>query len=293
MARGNTRPFRDSLIAGFLLNIVLDIWFVFGGLGLAPMGFPGIARATVLLQGCTALYLWSVAVRQGLIPPSGFAHLHPRLTTQIRRMSQGLPAMVNMLTITAGIFVYTYFAGRAGTQVLAAYGAATRIEQLALLPTIGLNTAALTLAGHSLGAGRLDRLRETVLTCLRFGAILYLIGAPLVLLFASFWMRLFSNDPLVVQAGVRFLRVAMLTFYAFVILFTATSSLQGMQRPLYAIWIGLYRQLLIPLLLIPFLMHRMDPPELGIWWGAFAAAWSGALITLAYLLWTWRGIQRN
>ncbi|MDV7393713.1 MATE family efflux transporter, partial [Arthrospira platensis SPKY1] len=78
MARGNTRPFRDSLIAGFLLNIVFDIWFVFGGLGLAPMGFPGIARATVLLQGLTAAYLWSVAVREGLIPPSGFAHLHPR-----------------------------------------------------------------------------------------------------------------------------------------------------------------------------------------------------------------------
>jgi len=292
MARGKTRPFRDSLIAGFLLNIVFDIWFVFGGLGLAPMGFPGIARATVLLQGVTALYLWSVAVREGLIPPSGFAHLHPRLKTQGRLMGQGLPAMVNMLTITAGIFVYTYFAGKTGTQVLAGYGAATRIEQLALLPTIGLNSAALTLAGHSLGAGRLDRLRETVLTCLRFGAILYLIGAPLVLLFARFWMGLFSSDPVVVQAGAHFLRVAMLTFYAYVILFTATSTLQGLQRPLYAIWIGLYRQLLVPLLLIPVLMRRLDPPELGIWWGAFAATWSGALITLAYLLRTWRKIRR-
>lgn len=293
MARGNSRPFRDSLIVSFFGNIVLDLWFVFGGLGLAPMGFPGIARATVLLQACTTVFLWVTAVRARLIPPSGFAHLHPRLRAQRRLMGQGLPAMLNMLTISIGIFVYTFFASRAGTDVLAAYGIGTRIEQLALLPTIGLNAAAMTLAGHSLGAGRLDRLRETVLTCFKFGAVLYLIGAPLVFTFAPQLMRLFTTEPHVVEIGVGYLRIAMFTFYAFVILFTTTSSLQGMQRPMYAIWIGMYRQLLMPVLLISWLMPRVQPPELGIWAGGFASTWSGALITLGYLLWTWRRLNRR
>lgn len=290
-ARGNTRPFRNALIGGFLLNIVFDLWFVFGGLGLPPMGFAGIARATALLQAGSVIYLWIMTVREGLIPPSGFAHLHPRWRAQLRLARQGFPALINMLTIAAGIFIYTYFSVQVGTTVAAAYGTGTRIEQLALLPTIGLNTAAMTLSGHSYGAGRLDRIRETLITCLRTGAIICLVGAPLVAIFAPFWMRLFSADPEVIAIGVSFLRIAMLTLYAFVILFTGTSMLQGLQRPAFAIWIGLFRQVLAPLLLIPWLMERMPRPELGIWWGALICTWSGALLTLAFLAWTWHRLK--
>ena len=293
MARGNTRPFRDSLILGFFANIVLDLWFVFGGFGLPAMGFPGIARATVLLQGLTTLYLWITTVRAGLIPPSGFAHLHPRWRAQRRLIGQGFPAGLNMLTIAVGIFVFTYFAGTLGTQVLAAFGTAMRIEQMALLPTIGLNSAAMTLAGHSYGARRLDRLRETLFTCFKFGGIIYLVGAPIVAGFAPFWMGLFSSDPEVIAIGTTILRIAMITFYAFVILFTATSTLQGLQRPQFAIWMGLFRQLLLPMLLVPFLMNRLTPSHLGIWFGSLLSVWSGALLTLAYLLWTWTRLKRE
>ncbi len=291
-AHGNTKPFRNSLIAGFLANIVLDLWFVFGGFGLPAMGFPGIAWSTALIQTATLAYLWTAAVRQGIVPPSGFGHLHPRLRAQRRLMGQGFPALFNMLTIAAGIFVYIHFAAGLGTQVLAAFGTATRIEQIALLPTIGLNAAAITLAGQSFGAGRLDRLRETVLTCWKYGAFLYLVGAPPVFFFAPQWMGLFSQDAEVVRIGADYLRVAMTIFYAYVILFVSTSALQGIQRPMYAVWIGLYRQLLAPLLAIPFLMRTLAPAERGIWWGSFVSVWSGALITLAYVAWTWRRLQR-
>ena len=292
-ARGNTRPFRNALIGGFLLNIVFDLWFVFGGLGLPPMGFAGIARATALLQGVSVTYLWIMTVREGLIPPTGFAHLHPRLRVQLRLIHQGFPALINMLTIAAGIFLYTFYAVQVGTTVAAAYGTGTRIEQLALLPTIGLNTAAMTLSGHSYGAGRLNRLRETFFVCLRQGAWICAAGAPIVAVFAPFWMRRFSSDPEVIEMGVAFLRIAMITLYAFVILFTGTSVLQGLQRPAFAIWVGVLRQIVFPILLIPQLMIRMPRPELGIWWGAVISTWAGALITLAYLAWTWQKLKKE
>lgn len=292
-AHGETRPFRDSLIVGFLLNIVLDMWFVFGGFGLSPMGFPGIARATVLLQGLTMLYVGIQACRHGVIGVTEWKHLFPKLRIQRRLMGQGFPALVNMLTIAAGIFVYTFFAAGLDENVLAAFGTSMRIEQIALLPTIGLNTAAMTLAGHSLGAGRLDRLNETLRTCLRYGALIYLVGGPLVAGFAPFWMSLFSEDPDVIRIGALCLRISMLSFYAYVIIFTLTSMFQGLQRPLFAIWIGLYRQLLAPMLVIPLLMREFSPPELGIWWGAFIAVWTGAALTALYALWVWRQLKRT
>ena len=41
-AAGDTRSFRNLLIAGFLVNLGLDPWFLFGGLGLPPWAFPGL-----------------------------------------------------------------------------------------------------------------------------------------------------------------------------------------------------------------------------------------------------------
>jgi len=292
-AHGETRPFRDSLIAGFLLNIVLDIWFVFGGLGLPAMGFAGIARATVLLQGLTMLYVWIQAQRHGVLGASEWRCIFPVWHTQRRLMGQGFPALFNMLTIASGIFVYTYFVAGLDTNVLAAFGTAMRIEQIALLPTVGLNTAAMTLAGHSLGAQRLDRLNETLRTCLRYGGLIYLVGGPLVAGFAPKWMSLFSDDPDVIRIGTTCLRISMLSFYAYVILFTFTAVFQGVQRPMFAIWIGIYRQMLAPLLIIPVLMQRLNPPEIGIWWGAWACVWSGALVTLLYARWVWGQLKKK
>lgn len=292
-AHGDTRPFRDVLIMGFFLNILLDLWFVFGGLGLAPMGFAGIARATVLLQGVSLLYVGFKAHQSNILGNTGPGEWLPVWQMQRRLMGQGFPALFNMLTIAAGIFVYTYYVAGLDNTVLAAFGTSMRIEQMALLPAVGLNTAAMTLAGHSLGAKRLDRLRETFRTCLRYGGLIYLVGGPLVAGFAPFWMSRFSDDPQVIEIGTQCLRISMLSFYAYVILFTTTSMLQGLQRPMFAIWIGLYRQLLAPILVIPFLMQKLSPPELGIWWGAFVSVWTGACLTLLYGAWVWGRLKKQ
>lgn len=293
VAHGHPAPFRDSLIATFLLNIIFDPWFVFGGFGLPAMGFDGIALSTALLQTGTVIFLWICAVRQKLLPAKGISHIHPRLHTQRRLLGQGFPAMLNMMTICVGLFVFSMFAAQVSTEVLAAFGTAMRIEQLVLLPTIGLNTASMTLAGHSFGAGRLDRLRSSVLTCYAYGGIIYLCAAPFVVWFAPNLMSFFTSDIEVIRIGTGYLRIGMLIFYAFVLLFVSTSALQGIQRPQFAVWLGIYRQLIAPMLFIPYLMQRLNPPEAGIWWGAFLSVWSGALITVAYVLWVWRNLQRS
>lgn len=292
-SHGNTKPFRNALIVSFLLNIVFDLWFVFGGLGLPAMGFEGIARATVLLQGLSCGYMAWETSRSGLGTLRSLIRTPLSLSAQIRMMGQGFPAMVNMLTIAGGIYVYTWFAARLGTPVVAAMGISMRVEQIVLLPAVGLNTAALTLAGHGLGAKNPERIEHTFHTCLRFGIWIYAIGGPLASIFAPFWISLFTRDPEVIEIGTLCLRISMLTFYAYVILFTTTSILQGLQKPMFAIWMGLYRQLLAPMLLIPFLMEVFSPSHLGIWWGVFASVWSGVIVSLVYGAVVWRRIKKH
>jgi putative MATE family efflux protein len=290
-AHGSTKPFRNAVGVSFLLNIPLDLWLIYGDAGMPALGFPGIALATTMLQILTCAYLFRVALKSRVLPHIRGLHLLPHPGLQLKLLGQGFPAMVNMLTIAGGIYIYTWFAAGVGTHVVAAMGISMRIEQIVLLPSIGLNTAAMTLSGHALGSRNPDRLKDIFKTCLKFGLWIFLLGGPLVAGFAPFWMSVFTSDPQVIQIGALCLRISMLSYLAYVLLFTVTSMLQGLQRPMFAIWIGTYRQVLAPWLLVPVLMNRLVPEETGIWWGVFASVWSGALISFLYGIFIYRRIR--
>ena len=65
---------------------------------------------------------------------------------------QSVPIMFTMLMIMFGVFNIFYFVGQFGELATAGYGTAVRIEQVLLLPVIGLNTAVLSIAGQNYGA---------------------------------------------------------------------------------------------------------------------------------------------
>lgn len=279
---GEPRPFRNFLIAGFFLNILLDPWFIYGGLGLPAMGIVGIALATVIIQAMGCVYLGYKVSKTGLISNRSLRDIIPKPAPFMEIARQGLPASFNMLTVGMGIFVITYFVSNFGKEAVAAYGIAMRIEQIVLVPTIGLNIATLTLVAQNNGAGRLDRVYTVLQTCLKYGAYVMALGSLAVFLGARPLMAFFTDDASVIEAGATYLRIDALVLYAYVVLFVHVAALQGMKRPMFAVWIGLYRQIAAPFLFFWLATRILDFGLLGIWWGIFAITWSAAVLTLLY-----------
>lgn len=279
---GETRPYRNFLIAGFFLNLGLDPWFIYGGLGLPSMGLFGIALATVVIQGMGCLYLGYKVHQTGILSDYTVRDILPKPGPFMDIARQGFPASFNMLTVGMGIFVITFFVSQFGKEAVAAYGIAMRIEQMVLVPTIGLNIATLTLVAQNNGAGRYDRVRETLGQCLKYGAWIMAAGSMAILAFARLLMGLFTEDATVIGIGTTYLRIDALAFYAYVILFVHVAALQGMKRPMFAVWIGLYRQIVAPLAIFWVFTRIFSYGLMGIWWGIFAITWSAAAITLFY-----------
>jgi len=281
-ALGETRPFRNFLILGFFLNIVLDPWLIYGGLGVPALGFEGIALATVLTQVTGCFYLGFRAHKTGLLRWERASDALPQWGPFKEIARQGLPASLNVLTVGLGIFVITYFISGFGREVVAAYGIATRIEQMVLLPALGLNVATLTLSAQNNGARRFDRIAETLATVLRYGAWLMGGGALVVFFLAPWVMTLFTSDARVVGSGVTYLRIDAFLLFGYVVLFCHVSALQGMKRPMFAIWIGLFRQIAAPALVFHLATQVLDWGVTGVWWGIFFINWTAAGITVFY-----------
>lgn len=278
--RGETRPFRNFLVAGSLANVGLDPWFMNGGLGLPAMGLPGIALSTVLVQAVGVAYLAWRTARAGLIDRDVVRLARPNLADWRAVSAQGVPAGLNTATVGLGIGIITAFLADFGQVPVAAYVIASRIEQVALLPTMALNVAILALTAQSRGAGLIGRIRETVTVCLKVGGLIMAGAGVLIFALAPRLMGLFTPDPTVVAAGAGYLRIAAFVLYAYVILFAMVSFMQGAKRPMFAVWMGLARQIVAPAAVFTLVTKVLGGGVTAIWWAIAGVVWSAAFVSL-------------
>lgn len=283
-ATGDTKAYRNFLITGFFLNFVFNTWFMFGGLGLPPLGLAGLALGTVVVQVIGVAYMLYKVSKAGL--------LHARLTKRdflpdwhvYKEIStQGFPASLGMMTVALGIFIITYFISAFGEGAVAAYGIATRIEQITLLPLIGLNIAVLTLVGQNNGAKLFARVRETYRLALRYGTIISLVATVFLLIAASPLMHLFTSDAAIIATGVTYLHIAAFVAAAYMILFMSDAALRGLKRPMFFLWLGIVRQIVLPAIVFTLLIKTFDTGLIGVWWGIFGIVWAAALVVLFYV----------
>lgn len=292
-AQGDTKSFRNVLILGFFLNLLFDPWFIYGGFGLPAMGLAGVAWATILIQFFSALFMGMRVIRSDLICQECWAMFSPRRHFFGAIAKQGFPASLNTMSVAIGIFIITWFLSRFGQAAVAAYGIATRVDQIALLPIMGLNTATLTLVGQNNGAALYQRCREAYHKALMYGIVLITGSMIIVFSVPGPIMQFFTTDTAVVAIGAHYLRISVFIYWAYIILFVAVAALQGLKRPFYALWIGLYRQIVAPAAVFYTLAYLLGMGLNGIWWGIFIVTWSATIFTLFYVRATMKTMFRD
>lgn len=285
LAHGDSRTFGKVLIAGFLLNLVLDPWFLYGGLGLPALGVSGSAWATVVIQAVGSLFLFSVVLRRGYIQLVDITRRLPNFAIYREILQQGIPTSFNMMSIALGFFVTTYYLKYFGEASVAAFGVGTRIEQIALLPAIGLGSAIVSIVGQNNGAGRIDRVRLCMDHCLRYGLILICAASILIYLFATPLVRLFTDDPQVVELGTTYTRIMAFIQWAYVMTFIYLGFLQAVKQPLYGFIQSVIRKIILPFGVFYVIVHIVEAPLNGFWLSMVAINVLMTLVTIVYAQW--------
>ena len=250
VASGDSRTFSKVLVVGFFLNLILDPWFLYGGYGLPAFGIAGIAWATVIIQMFGSGYMFFTVLRRGLLNLQPLRSLLPDLPTYREIARQAVPASFSIMSVALGFFVITWFLKGYGQPTVAAFGVTTRIEQIGLLPTFGLYAAIMALVGQNNGARQFARVREAMRVCNRIGLLLVLTTSTLMFLFASQLVQVFTDDPAVIEIGVRYVHIMALIQWSYVMTSTHLAFLQAMKRPRYGFFESILRKVLIP---APFL----------------------------------------
>jgi len=274
IAHGNTVSYRNVLIVGFFANWLLNPLFIF----VLDLGVAGLAWSTLIIKAGSAAYLWLVLKKEvdaGSKPAFNLDHWRQLL-------AQIMPASMNMLTIIIGGFITIYFIAQFGDGPVAGYSVGIRIEQLLLMPALGLNAAVMALVGQNFGAGNLDRVKEIYHKSLKVAALISLFFIPTMIFLSPLMMTQFTNSQAIIDVGVYYLRADAFAFYGYMLLFCSNALLQAVKQPLFPLVIGILRQMVLPIAAFYVLIELMDFGLYAIFWAIVAIVLASSLVALWY-----------
>ena len=201
------RPFY-FLVLSASLNIVLDLLFVLA----FHMGVAGVAYATILSQGISALLVLFVLLRADNCCRVQVRKLKMHWDVLKKIVKVGIPAAIQMaITAFSNVFVQSYI-NYFGADCMGGWTAYTKIDAFLFLPMQSVAMGATTFVGQNLGVNDVARARQGVSAALRISALITVALMAPVVAFAPHLVRFFNDTPEVVEFGTLFLRM-MSPFY--------------------------------------------------------------------------------
>jgi len=246
-AEGDTKTYRNVLVISFLLNIILNPILIFGFLFIPAFGVKGIGIATIISQLVSFLIILFKVLKNERVRNITNEYLVPKFLFFKNIFFQSMPISVSICGYAlAAAIIFTYV-GQSGEYAVAGYGVGTRIEQVVLLPILGINTAIISIIAQNYGANNLVRIKETYFTAIKYAFIIMITAGTLVFLSASVITSFFSSDPEVIEYGKRYLKISAFVLPAYPVFFLSNGFFMALKKSENAMISNFFRNVLNPI----------------------------------------------
>lgn len=193
IASGILRGIGDSktplyfLILSSFLNIVLDLFFIIT----LKLGVAGAAYATVISQGISAVLCFAYMFHKFDILKITKADCRPDRRTIWQLFGDGIPMAMNYSLIAVGSMILQSAVNVFGSSVVAAFTAATKVEQISTQTMATLGSTMATFCGQNLGAGKYKRIFKGMQIALIIGVCIAGLASLICAGFGKYIVRLF------------------------------------------------------------------------------------------------------
>ena len=263
-----------------IINIILDPMLIFGWGPFPRMEIRGAATATVIARAVSMVASLAILhYRKKML-----TFKRPKVSHVLDSWRQilyvGLPAAGTYAIGPVAVGIITRMLSVFGSEVVAAFGVATRIESFALIALFGLSTSVAPFVGQNFGAGKHDRVRRGLHDAFVFSIVWGVLAAAVLAVFARSLTGLFTESKDVVEIASMYLFIVPVSFGALGVVLIASTSFNALGKPMPSAILTVTRTML---LYVP--MAFVGRAILGIG-GIFAATCAANFITAVWGL-TW------
>lgn len=278
------RAFGDSktplyfLILASITNIILDLVLIIN----FKMGVAGAAIATVVSQGLSGLLCYFYMIKKFDILTLKREHFKydPGLVKELMYVS--LPMALQYAITAIGVMILQVAVNSFGSTTVAAFTAATKVEQLVVQPGIAIGMTMATYAAQNLGARRIDRVRQGARQSAWITIVTNALSSVIVIFLGGYIVQLFipSANVEALPISMEYLKITAIFYPVLGLLFLYRFALQGLGNTVVPMFAGVME--LVMRTIVAFTL----PGLLGYQGVCLASplAWIGATV---WLIWSY------
>ncbi len=278
------------LIISTVFNIFFDLLFIV----VFKWGIEGAAAATVIAQaGAFVSLTFYLNHKQQIINLSFRKYVWDRemFRTSIRI---GVPTGFQQTFVSMGMLALLRIVNDYGTDTVAAYSVAVRIDGLASLPAMNFGQALSTYTGQNIGANRISRVNKGLIATFKMSSVVAVITSVLIMVFREQLMALFTSDLEVIRIGARYLLIVSGFYVFFSSMFIIGGVMRGAGATVIPMFITLFSLWIIRIPIAAVLSKYIGVD--GIWWAIPIAWFMGMTLSFLYYRsgkWKNKGVFRN
>lgn len=287
-ALGNSKVPLYFLILAALLNIVLDMVFII----VFHMGAAGAAWATIVSQGISGLLCLVYIIKAVPVLHLQKEDWKPNLHLLKIQLSVGLPMALQYSITAIGTMMVQTALNLLGSTQVAAFTAASKIEQVVTQAYVAMGTTMATYCAQNMGAGKIRRIRQGFKAITIMGIIYSVVVAAVIMTVGKYMTYLFLSGDLteIMQSVDIYLKCVGAFFIPLTVVNVYRNGIQGMGYGLLPMMAGVAE--LIGRGVVAVLATRQKS-YVGVCM-ASPAAWvlAGGLLLIMYYYVIWQNEKR-
>ena len=225
-ALGNSKVPLYFLILSALLNIVLDLVLII----VFHLGAPGAAYATVISQGVSGVLCLVYIVKKIPVLHLEREDWKPKAHLLKIQLGIGIPMALQYSITAIGTMMVQTSLNLLGSGLVAAFTAASKIEQVVTQAYVALGTTMATYCAQNIGAGKVQRIRSGFRSATIMSFVYAVISGILIMTVGKYMTYLFvSGDVAEIMASVDiYLKCVGIFFIPLAVVNLYRNGIQGM-----------------------------------------------------------------
>lgn len=268
------------MVSGAVVQMILGPFLIFGLLGLPEMGLQGAAWASLISRVLLCIVtLLVLHFREQLLNYTQLT-LARQLKSWRQIMVVAIPATATNLIGPVSVAVVISLLASFSQETVAGFGIATRIESLFVIPLFALSASIGPFVGQNWGAERYDRANHAMMLSFQYAMGWGGLVALLLFVFRYPIVRLFDDNPVVVDTAATFLTIVPISYGCWGVLMMASAIFNSLGKPISSTMMSITRMfiLYIPLAYLGKYLYGIN--------GIFAAA-AISQLAMGAIAFTW------
>jgi putative MATE family efflux protein len=293
-AEGDAKRPMYAMAATAILNIIIDPIFIY----YFGWGVSGAAWATVLSSSISCIFMiyWLLLKRDTYV---SFSKEDFKASWRVVKdiLMVGLPASAESFVMSIlGIVLNLVLVMTGGAEAVAVYTAGWRVVMMAMIPPIGIGTAAITVSGVAYGSRKYENLTKTLHYSAKLGVGVALVTGALTYIFAQNIASIFaysSQSAFMAPSIAAFLQVMCLFYLTVPLGITASSVFQGMGKGITSLILTVLREVVFISFFAYLFAFVLDMGSQGVWWAIVVGGGLGCIVAYLWANYYIKGLRKN